>query len=837
MIRIFSMFLFLIILFTIPFNAHSQMLIKVPLQDFNNLEQQKILWSVSDGPDCFVLVLKKSDLNIEPQNFIVLDSDVETGQFFWLHRDLFIPSDWLAVEKNIQGKLLWHTDQYGLARFKSNRQVKDLPEGILPQKIYFTKAPSRNVVLGKISSQPDLIRQNILQAVVDSVNIDSLYASERDLSGFTTFLLNGVPDSLKSRHSLNPQIFIAQDYIKMRLEKMGYAVDLEPFAMPATYFAVNFAEGQADTGWVTGEDRIYGTVDGGNSWTKQYEGSQGSVLWSVSSQNGRTAYAVGGDGKILKTSNGGVNWIIQPSPTAEFLYGVAFINENLGWVAGDLGIVMKTIDGGSSWTMKPTPNSYRLYDIFFTDSLNGWAVGRDGLIIHTFDGGESWQSQASGNNNWLNAVYFCNPDTGFAVGWYGTVLRTGNGGTNWTTMTVPDNNTFTDIDFINSQNGIIAGRNGGSLRTSDGGTSWQVDSNILNRYAYSVDMVTASTIWTSGIALLARSDDGGTSWQSRLQNLPDFFLNNVIATKTGTTYPDQFFIICAHYDDMPVGSLAPGADDNASGTSAVIEAARVLKTYDFKYSIRFILFAGEEQGLVGSASYAANAAATGMLIPGVINMDMIGYDGDNDGRMEIHAGTMSSSQAIGTVLLDNIAYQGLPLTADYKTSTSSGASDHRSFWTAGYPAIMLIEDFEDFTPYYHTVNDHLSTLRSFYFHNNARLAIVSLAELAEIEGISSAIVQNTLPQKFEIYDPYPNPFNPVVNLEYRLSSDDRLMVEVYDLLGKKVTDLFRGSQSAGVHKLSWKGKDRAGRTVSSGIYLIRIQNNQDVFVKKVILMR
>jgi photosystem II stability/assembly factor-like uncharacterized protein len=829
--------IFMVIPFVIPFMGYSQSLLKISDQLYRNLDQQKILWSVHEESDCFVLVLDYKDPDISNKDYTVLDNNVETGQFYWLFRDLFFTGDWMSIEKEIQGKLLWHNENYGIARFKSNWQAETIPHGFRKQKIYFNRAPVPAKSLNKGRQLPYRVKQDALHAVSDSVNIDSLYVTERDLTGITSIFLNGVTDSIKSRYSLNPQILIAQDYIKMRLEKLGYAVELDPFTMPATYYDIHFTEGQADTGWISGEDRIYGTTDGGNSWTMQYQGIQGSVLWALSSPNTRTVYAVGGDGKIMKTSDAGASWITQSSPTSAFLYGVTFLDENNGWIAGDLGIILKTSDGGANWNIKSTPNTNRLYDIFFSDLMNGWAVGLDGLILHTTDGGDSWQSQISGTANWLDGVFFCNPDTGFAVGWYGTVVKTTDGGANWSVMTVPLSDTFSDIDFIDSQKGIIVGRNGGALYTTDGGNSWQVGGNLFNRYTYAVDVVSPSSVWTSGIGLLARSNDGGVSWQSRLQNLPDFFLNNIIATKTGSAYPDQYFILCAHYDDMPQGSLAPGADDNGSGTSAVIEAARVLKNYDFNYSIRFILFAGEEQGLVGSASYASNAAAAGMLIPGVINMDMIGYDGDVDGRMEIHTGTMTSSQAVGTVVRDNIAFLGLPLVADYKTSTASGASDHRSFWTFGYPAIMVIEDFEDFTPFYHTIDDRLSTLRSSFFHNNARLAIASLAELAEIQGSSVGIADRLVPQVFEISDPYPNPFNPAVNLQYRLTREARVTVTVFDLLGRKITDLFQGHQMAGKYRLNWDGKDKSGKPLSTGIYLIHFKNRYEEVTKKVVLMR
>jgi len=70
---------------------------------------------------------------------------------------------------------------------------------------------------------------------------------------------------------------------------------------------------------------------------------------------------------------------------------------------------------------------------------------------------------------------------------------------------------------------------------------------------------------------------------------------NVFAIQTGTDYPDQQFIICAHYDDMP-GAIAPGADDNASGTAAVLEAARILSQVQTPYTVIYALWDEEEIG-------------------------------------------------------------------------------------------------------------------------------------------------------------------------------------------------------------------------------------------------
>ena len=97
---------------------------------------------------------------------------------------------------------------------------------------------------------------------------------------------------------------------------------------------------------------------------------------------------------------------------------------------------------------------------------------------------------------------------------------------------------------------------------------------------------------------------------------------NVIAEKPGLSPGAGIYIICAHLDDMPSSGLAPGADDNGSGSIAVLQAAEILTPYHFDATLRFILFTGEEQGLYGSAAYAQMVQNED--VRGVLNMDMIG---------------------------------------------------------------------------------------------------------------------------------------------------------------------------------------------------------------------
>jgi Zn-dependent M28 family amino/carboxypeptidase len=179
----------------------------------------------------------------------------------------------------------------------------------------------------------------------------------------------------------------------------------------------------------------------------------------------------------------------------------------------------------------------------------------------------------------------------------------------------------------------------------------------------------------------------------------------VIGTKTGTVDPDQQVIICGHFDsrsEQPQTN-APGADDNCSGTTAAIEAARVFADFNFEKTIKFCLWTGEEQGLYGSAAYAEEAYARGDDIIGVYNFDMIAWDGNGDGSVEFHTGTSGPSIELGNALDEVVSDYGIDLDPDIITFNATSASDHASFWEYGYAAMLGIEDYSsDFNPYYHT---------------------------------------------------------------------------------------------------------------------------------------
>lgn len=171
--------------------------------------------------------------------------------------------------------------------------------------------------------------------------------------------------------------------------------------------------------------------------------------------------------------------------------------------------------------------------------------------------------------------------------------------------------------------------------------------------------------------------------------------SNIIGIHQGKIRPGDIYIIGAHYDSVN----NPGADDNASGTAGVLEAARVLSAYDFEATLIFIAFDREENGLYGSRVYAEEHADDNIV--GMLSLDMIAYNLDGSNTARIYG--RDTSAPFKDSLADSISIYGNGLVA-----TDWGAldaSDHAPFELKGFQAALLIEYGVWSNPYYHRAGD------------------------------------------------------------------------------------------------------------------------------------
>lgn len=293
---------------------------------------------------------------------------------------------------------------------------------------------------------------------------------------------------------------------------------------------------------------------------------------------------------------------------------------------------------------------------------------------------------------------------------------------------------------------------------------------------------------------------------------------NILAIKQGSVYPDQVVILCAHYDSMPAGgAAAPGADDNGSGCGAVLEAARLLRNTEFAYTIVFALWDEEEQGLIGAKYYAGVMAANDKLIRGVVNMDAIAYDGNADTKARIHTRPIANSNEIADTLFAVREHYNIDLDL-IRTSPGATYSDHAAFWTEGYGAILVIEEFgADGNPFYHTSNDRSMRFDVPYYEKLAKLSIATTATLAEPIGMFQAVQEPASMGSFGL-QAWPNPSNSSSTIWVDVPQNGMVQVQLFDAMGGMVQELHQGTLSRGRHSF-----EVSLNALAAGSYMVLVQ--------------
>jgi len=217
-----------------------------------------------------------------------------------------------------------------------------------------------------------------------------------------------------------------------------------------------------------------------------------------------------------------------------------------------------------------------------------------------------------------------------------------------------------------------------------------------------------------------------------------YVLHNVVGTKVGRRNPEQVAIICGHMDctSEDPWNLAPGAEDNASGTVMAIEAARVLVGESLDQTVKFIAFTGEEQGLLGSLHFAEAMRNINADITGVLNFDMIAWPGGQFG-----VAIFCDSASYGLAQLEG-HLADLYTTLDHAVVIGSYGSDQLSFHEYGYRATAGAE-YGGFYPYYHTIGDTVGNLSMPLAAEVAKMGIAGLVTLAMSPGT---------PDSFRLWD-------------------------------------------------------------------------------------
>ncbi|NRA92286.1 MAG: M28 family peptidase [Psychroserpens sp.] len=293
--------------------------------------------------------------------------------------------------------------------------------------------------------------------------------------------------------------------------------------------------------------------------------------------------------------------------------------------------------------------------------------------------------------------------------------------------------------------------------------------------------------------------------------------NNIIITKTGTLYPNTFLIIDGHYDSIN----GPGANDNGSGTVAILELARLLKDVETEYSIKFIHFSGEEEGLIVSQYYVDNTVIPeNMDIRLVFNIDGVGgVAGANNNTIvcERELSPPQYNNAASNSFTNSLATL-MELYSNLNTEISYAyASDYIPFENNGEIITGLYEKNQ--TPYSHSSNDIISNMDMQYLFQVTKGALGAALEFSvafETLGLEDALKNNI--------SIFPNPGKSEFTVRFAEPLATPVDFKLMDLNGKIILEATITEQN---HTITTEN-------LYSGNYLAQLRQGNKRVIKKLI---
>ena len=242
--------------------------------------------------------------------------------------------------------------------------------------------------------------------------------------------------------------------------------------------------------------------------------------------------------------------------------------------------------------------------------------------------------------------------------------------------------------------------------------------------------------------------------------------------------------MCSHYDTV----VGTGTNDNGSGVSVILETARLLKNIPTEYSIKFINFSGEEQGLLGSAHYVSsvvNATSPKMNIRLVLNIDEVGgIKGQTNDTVTCErdeSNSPSANNAASNTFTQQLI-NCIKLYSPLKTNLSYAyASDYMPFQSNGEIITGLFEYNE--TPYAHTANDKYANLDPVYIYNIAKGTTGAVQHFA-VASAAQNLDTCTPKQIAGSFKFYPNPAKDFIQLEFLNSKTQRFSFVITDFEGR-----------------------------------------------------
>lgn len=565
------------------------------------------------------------------------------------------------------------------------------------------------------------------------------------------------------------------------------------------------------------ESKIWKTTDGGNSWTTQ--GTAGAnYLKKTYFINENTGFAYGGPtySEVIKTTNGGGSWQ-QVSQESYIAYSMCFIDAATGVYGCSDGRVYRTVDGGNTWNFALSPSSLDITSIHFINATTGFGFGTGSVYIKSTDAGQTWDEFPIGVgsiNQYFDADLTPNGNL-HAVGTYGAMIRSTNLGISFVSQPFVTEHSITDIEFLNVSTGYaVAGFGDGDiLKTTDAGETWVSQTSSYTLPLYGISFTGAETGYLAGSINIKKTTNGGLNWADVYTSTTNEIFGDIYFTNSNTGYA--------------VGSYARLLKTTNAG--ATWSSSTIPGSGTFLNSIFFI---NENTGFAAGDNKAHKTTDAGVTWQ-VLNVTGGFASFNNIFFTDANTGFISSGTGIFKSIDGGASWSQL-------TTPSGGYNcvqfrNNFGYAVGGSGKIIKSADGGSNWISQPTVTEN--SLYALYFNSDdfvyaggVRGTLIKTipAELllTPVSGVNSS------PKSFSLGQNYPNPFNPSTNIKFNIPASGIVNISVFDITGRKVSELVNSVLSAGSHEVSWNA---AG--LSSGVYFYTLKTAEVTETKKMLLVK
>lgn len=584
-----------------------------------------------------------------------------------------------------------------------------------------------------------------------------------------------------------------------------------------------YACGRVDPGIVI----LSKTTNGGDSWSNFNTNMTGYYLTmrDLHFWNSNTGIIIGDHFVCAKTTNGGINWSLKLPQNYGIYYDLEVVSDSICYITSnsDDSTILRSNNYGENWSIVHAQLVNQLYSVDFFSQQNGYAVGIFDLALRSTNGGNNWIPFPSpflsvGTYNKLSKILSTTINNSYIIGEYGSLALTTNGGSNWEVLIRGD--TLKAIHFVNRSIGFVAGSKGHLLKSTDGGSNWSdVQSgttNTINKI-YFKDSLNGIYVGNSGT--VGKTTNSGLNWFLQSLNnsiaLRDFYGRNdtgLTIGSNGKIYKTTNF--GNNWIEKPSGltlGLYSICLSNGNTIQVVGDSGVVLRSSNF----------GENwlNGFVTPRKRLNSISFSNLNIGFIVGDTGRVYKSTNGGlNWNLELPITGNNLKFINFINQNTGYIIGSRSTTMKT-TNGGIN-----WGFQSMGVYQINDNNRIFVA-DSVNMFIVGENSYVFKSTDGGGSISYP--IGIEPVSIEI-----PDKYQLFQNNPNPFNPTTKIKFGIPSQSNAKIIIYDLLGREVTTLVNEQLRPGTYEVDWDGSGFA-----SGVYFYSLVTNDFVEAKRMVLIK